>query len=208
MITRYWRRPKGDCLMATSLAYGKKVCSLALTFNSLLTIVSVLGVLEGFYSAKYTWKPYPPYLVDGSLFWFAVLAAMFNIYFVVRLGRVKTGRLWFHHYVWGFALFALACVLLLLFGSISFFGIFVGNGYSIFVNAGRFFALGGLTLFIDDFADVSKRLTFVLRFVRSKVYRIRGSIRIVQGVLGFMSLYIFLSVILSTSLRQGSNSNR
>ena len=87
--------------MATSLAYGKKVCSLALTFNSLLTIVSVLGVLEGFYSAKYAWKPYPPYLVDASLFWFAVLAAMFNIYFVVRLGRVKTGRLWFHHYVWG-----------------------------------------------------------------------------------------------------------
>ena len=34
----------------------------------------------------------------------------------------------------------------------------------------------------------------------------RGSIRIVQGVLGFMSLYIFLCVILSTSLRQGSNS--
>jgi hypothetical protein len=92
--------------------------------------------LEGFYSAKYTWKPYSPYLVDGSLFWFAVLAALLNIYFVVRLGRVKTGRLWFHHYVWGFALFVLACVLLLLFGSISFFGIFVGNGYSVFVMLG------------------------------------------------------------------------
>jgi len=104
----------------------------------------------------------------APFFWFAVLAAMLNIYFAVRLGWVKIGRLWFHNYVWGFVLFALACVLLLLFGSI-FFGIFVSNGYGIFINAGRFFALGGLTLFIDDFADVSKRLTFVLRFIRSKV---------------------------------------
>ncbi len=105
----------------------------------------------------------------------------------------------------GFALFALACVLLLLFGSISFFGIFVGNGYSIFVNAGRFFALGGLTLFIDDFADVSKRLTFFLRLVRSKIYRVRGAIRVVQCALGLISFYIFLCVSLSTSLLQGSN---
>ena len=192
--------------MATAFAYGKKIGSLALAFNSLLSIVSVLGVLEGFYSARYHWKPYPPYLIDGSFFWFAVLAAMFNIYLVVRIGRVKTGRLWFHHYVYGFAIFVLACALLLLFGSISFFGIFVGNGYSFAVNAGRFFALGGLTLFIDDFADVSKRLTFVLRLVRSKVYRVRGAIRVVQGVLGFMSFYISLCVIFSTSLLQGSNS--
>jgi hypothetical protein len=192
--------------MATVFAYVKKICSLALTFNSLLSIVSVLGVLEGFYSARYYWKPYPPYLINGSFFWFAVLAAMFNIYLVVKIGRVKTGRLWFHHYVYGFVIFVLACTLLLLFGSISFFGIFVGNGYSLAVNAGRFFVLGGLTLFIDDFADVSKRLTFVLRLVGSKIYRVRGAIRVVQGVLGFMSFYIFLCVIFSTSLLQGSNS--
>ena len=166
----------------------------------------MLGVLQGFYSARYYWKPYPPYLIDGSFFWFAVLAAIFNIYFVVRVGRVKTGRLWFHHYVYGFIIFVLACTLLLLFGSISFFGIFVGNGYSLAVNAGRFFAFWGLTLFINDFADVSKRLTIVLRLVRSKVYRVRGVIRVVQGVLGFMSFYIFLCVIFSTSLLQGSNS--
>ena len=193
-------------MIAAAFAYEKKIFSLTLTFNSLLSVVSVLGVLEGFYSARYYWKPYPPYLINGSFFWFAVLAAMFNIYFIVRMGRVKTGRLWFHHYVYGFVLFVLACALLLLFGSISFFGIFVGNGYSFAVNAGRFFVLGGLTLFIDDFADVSKRLTFVLRFVRSKVYRVRGAIRVVQGVLGFMSFYIFLCVSLSTSLLQGSNS--
>jgi len=162
--------------------------------------------LEGFYSARYQWKPYPPYLVNGSFFWFAVLAAAFNIYFAVRIGRVKTGRLWFHHYVYGFFLFFLASALLLLFGSISFFGIFVGNGYNLAVNAGRFFALGGLTLFIDDLADVSKRFTFVLRLVQAKIYRVRGAIRVVQGVLGFISFYIFLSVIFSTSLLQGSNS--
>ncbi len=186
-------------------AYLKKIFSLALTFNSLLSIFSVLGVLMGFYSARYHWKPYPPYLIDGSIFWFAVLAAMFNIYLVIRIGRVKTGRLWFHHYVWGFALFVLACALLLLFGSTSFFSIFVGNGYSFAVYAGRFFVLGGLTLFIDDFADVSKRLTFFLRLARSKIYRVRGAIRVVQGILGFMSFYIFLCVIFSTSLLQGSN---
>ena len=192
-------------MKATAFAYGKKICSLALTFNSLLSIVSVLGVLEGFYSARYHWKPYPPYLIDGSFLWFAVLAAMCNIYFAVRIGRVKTGRLWFHHYVYGFVLFVLACSLLLLFGSISFFGIFVGNGYSSAVNAGRFFALGALTLFIDDFADVSKRLTFFLRLVRSKIYRVRGAIRVVQCALGLISFYIFLCVSLSTSLLQGSN---
>ncbi len=81
--------------MAAAFDYVKKFCSFSLTFNSLLTVVSVLGVLEGFYSARYSWKPYPPYLIDGSFFWFAVLAAMFNIYFAVRIGRVKTGRLWF-----------------------------------------------------------------------------------------------------------------
>jgi hypothetical protein len=98
----------------------------------------VVGVLQGFYSARYYWKPYPPYLIDGSFFWFAVLATMFNIYFAVRIGRVKTGRLWFHHYVYGFVLFVLSCALLLLFGSISFFGICAGNRDSFAVNAGRF----------------------------------------------------------------------
>ena len=155
--------------MAPAFAYGKKIFSLALTFNALLCLVSISGVLQGFYSAKYHWKPYPPYLIDGSFFWFAVLAAAFNVYFAISIGRVKTGRLWFHHYVWGFVLFALACVLLFLFGSISFFGIFVGNGYSSAVNAGRFFVFGGLTLLIDDFADVSKRLTLILRIIRSKL---------------------------------------
>ena len=200
---RYLEKAKGECLIAN--AYLKKIFSLALTFNSLLSIVSVMGILVGFYSANYYWKPYPPYLIDGSFFWFAIFAAVLNIYLAVRIGRVKTGRLWFHHYVYGFVLFVLACALLLLFGSISFFGIFVGYGYSFAVNAGRFFVLGGLTLFIDDFADVSKRLTFVLRLVRSKVYKVRGAIRVVQGVLGFMSVYIFLCVIFSTSLLQGSN---
>jgi hypothetical protein len=174
------------------VAYGKKLSSLALIFNSLLSITYAIGLLTGVYVAH--WKLYSPYLIDGSLFWAIILASIINIFPAMNLGRVKTGRLWFHHYVYGFVVLVLAVVFLIVFTSVSFLSLFTANITSVTLNVGRFFFLGGLTLVLDDFADISNRLRFVLSLFKSKVYQGRRIVHMTQCLLGFVSLYIFLCI--------------
>jgi prepilin signal peptidase PulO-like enzyme (type II secretory pathway) len=172
--------------------YGKKFLSIALIFNSLLTTVYAIGLLAGVYSDH--WQLYLPYLVNGSLFWAAIIVSIINIFPAMKFGRVKTGRLWFHHYVYGSAVMVLAVAYLKVFTSVSFLSLFTANITSLTVNVGRFFFLGGLTLVIDDFTDISKRLRSIVNTAKSKVYQRRQIIHITQYLLGLLSLYVFLCV--------------
>ena len=177
---------------------GRKLFSLVLTFNCLLSIVYAIGLLVGFYDAN--WKLYPPYLVDGSLFWVIILASIVNIFPAMSVGRVKTGRLLFHHYVYGFVVLVLSVFMLEVSTSVPLVSLFTARNKSIAINVGRFFVLGGLTFVLDDFADISERLRSFLRVLKSKVYQARKIIHATQCLTGLLSFYIFVCVSLYIAL--------
>jgi len=180
--------------------YLKKIFSLSLILNSLITLAAVAGILYGFYSAWPYWKPYSPYLINGNLFLLVAAAALINIFPSARIGRcLHTGRLWFHHYVYGFFVLLSSSIFVVAFTSVSLIMLFLINSSNIAVNAGRFFVLTGLTLFLDDLPDCSKRVESVLNKFKSKVYQVRKVIHALQLVTGLASFYVFLAVALSMS---------
>jgi hypothetical protein len=177
--------------------YGRKILSVALIFNALLTITFAVGLLWGFYVEH--WKLYPPYLVDGNLFWLVIAAAIINIFPAAYMGRVHTGRLWFHHYVYGFLVLIASIVWLGLFTSVSLLTVFFINTTNFSVNLGRFFFLGGLALVLDDLPDVHNVTWRGLRWLKSKAHQIKEAMHIIQLIMGFVALSFFVIVILSIS---------
>jgi hypothetical protein len=174
--------------------YGKKLLSLTLIFNSLLSIAYAVGLLAGYYGDG--WKLYMPYLVDGALFWIVILVSILNMFPSVLVGQVKTGRLWFHHYVYGFFVLTIAIIFLIAFSPIPLYVIFTVNTTNMTVHVGRFFLLGGLTLVLDDLVDVSKSLRRAFCHLKQKVYKYRKIMHVVQWVVSFFSFYIFAAVFL------------
>jgi hypothetical protein len=118
----------------------------------------------------------------------------------MSVGRVKTGRLWFHHYVYGFVLLVLSAIVLGMSTSVPLVSLFTARKTSLAINVGRFFVLGGLTLVLDDLADISKRLRSVLNVLKSKAYQARKIIHATQCLTGLLSFYIFVCVNLFIAL--------
>ena len=176
--------------------YGKKLFSLALIFNALLTIAYAVGLLSAFYTLYPEWKPYTPYIIDGSLFWALIPAALVNIFPCVNIGKVETGRLWFHHYVYGFIVIGLATVLTAYWFPTSMPILFTGNLTTPGENIGRFFILGGLTLVIDDLPDVSKRIKSGLCALKFKAHKNARIVHTVQFLMGCVSLYFLAAITL------------
>jgi hypothetical protein len=190
------RLQKGDAQLGVSFRiYGRKVFSVALIFNSLLTISCAIGLLHGVYADH--WKPYLPYLVDGNLLWLMTAAAVLNIFPAAYTGKVHTGRLWFHHYVYGFIVLLSSSAWVTLFTSISLLNLFRLNTANVAVNVGRFFVLGGLTLIIDDLPDTSKTAKRSIVWLKLKAYQARKILHVVQCLMGFTSLYLLLAISLS-----------
>ena len=179
--------------------YGRKIFSVTLIFNALLTISCTAGLLWGFYAEH--WTLYPPYLINGNLIWFAVAAAVVNIFPAASLGKVHTGRLWFHHYVYGFFVLLLSSAWVVLFTSASLLTMFFLNTSDLAINAGRFFFLGGLTLVLDDLPDVHSVTFRGLRWLKAKAHEARSILQAAQFVLGFATLYLFITVSLSIATK-------
>jgi hypothetical protein len=178
--------------------YLKKLFSLSLILNALITLAAVAGILYGFYHAWPDWKPFSPYLINGNLFLLVAAAAFINIFPSARIGRcLHTGRLWFHHYVYGFFVLLSSVIFVVTFTSVSLIMLFFIYSSSVAVNAGRFFVLTGLTLFLDDLPDVSKRVESALNKIKSGFYHIRKAIYAFQLITGLVSFYVFLAVALS-----------
>ena len=133
--------------------YGRKIFSVTLIFNALLTISCAVGILAGFYRSYPHWKPFSPYLADGNIYWLAIAAAVLNIFPSAYVGKVHTGRLWFHHYVYGFFVLLASAVWVVFFTPVSLLNLFFVSTTNISVNVGRFFFIGGLTLVLDDLPD-------------------------------------------------------
>ncbi len=175
--------------------YGRKLFSLALLFNSLLTVVFAIGLLASYYTLFPKWTPFPPYIANGQLFWILIPAALFNLFPCVNIGKVHTGRLWFHHYVYGFMVSSLAAVSAISIpeGIPALFTIYTT---SVDVNAIRFLILGGITLVIDDLADVSKRLKSGLGSMKLKAQQNGKTFHIIQVIMAFVTLYFFVAISL------------
>jgi hypothetical protein len=176
----------------------KKIFSVSLVFNALLTIGCISGILAGFYWYYHDWHPFSPYLISGNLFWVPIVAAIINIFPSAGLGRsLHTGRFLFHHYFYGFMVLVCAVVYIVFFTPISLLTIFLVNDTSVQVNVGRFFILGGLTLVLDDLPDVHSKLDSGLNWLKSKVGQGAQFVSAVQLVVGAISLYFFAAVTLS-----------
>ncbi|MCW4018231.1 MAG: hypothetical protein NWF00_06090 [Candidatus Bathyarchaeota archaeon] len=176
--------------------YGRKIFSIFLIFNALLTISCAVGILSGFYAAYPYWQPFAPYILDGNLFWLLIVASIVNIFPAACVGKVHTGRLWFHHYVYGFFVMVLSAVWIILFTSVSLLSMFFINTTSISVNIGRFFMIGGLSLVLDDLPDVHKVTFRGLQWLKGKACQARRMLHAAQLVLGSVALYFVVGLSL------------
>ena len=177
----------------------KKIFSVALIFNALITLAVVAGLLYGFYKAYPYWRPFSPYLLDGNLLWLAIAAAAINIFPAACIGRaLHTGRFLFHHYVYGFLVLLIGSLLVVFFTSMPFLYLFLYNSGDIAVNAGRFLVLAGLALLLDDLPDVSDRVESSLNWVKTKACQAKKVLHVLQLVTGLGAMYILLAVSVHT----------
>jgi hypothetical protein len=176
----------------------KKIFSVSLVFNALLTITFATNILSTFYWHSINWHPFSPYLINGNLFWIAIVAAVINIFPSASLGRsLHTGRFLFHHYIYGFIVLACALAYVILFSPVGLSELFFVFDQRVEVNIGRFFVLGGLALILDDLPDVSTRIESALNRLKFKVGEINKVVSILHVVCGTVSLYIFAAIALS-----------
>ncbi len=177
----------------------KKIFSVALIFNALITLSVVSGLIFSFYKSYPYWHPFAPYLLDGNLLWFAIAAAAINIFPAACIGRaLHTGRFLFHHYVYGFLVLLIGSLLIVFFTSMPFLYLFLYNSGDVVVNAGRFLVLAGLALLLDDLPDVSERIESSLNWVKTKACQAKRVLHVLQLVTGLGSLYLLAAVSLHT----------
>jgi hypothetical protein len=177
----------------------KKTFSLALVFNALITIAAVAGIIFGYYRSYPYWQPYTPWLINGNLFWFAIAAAIINIFPSAAIGRaLHTGRFLFHHYVYGFFVLISSSAFITVFTPIPLPSLFLVESNNIAVNAGRVFELAGLTLLLDDLPDVSKKVERGLNWIKTKAYQVRKSLHVFQFATGCFAFYCGFSILLDT----------
>jgi len=186
-------------MAASARVLLRKIFSLALIFNSLITLACVAGILFGYYMAYPYWRPYAPFLINGNMFWIAIAAALINIFPSAIIGRVlHTGRFLFHHYVYGFFVLLLTSASIMVFTPISLISLFFIDSNSVGVNIGRVFVLAGFTLVLDDLPDVSKRVESSLNWIKTKAYRVRKTLHVLQFISGCFALYCCISILLDT----------
>jgi hypothetical protein len=177
----------------------KKIFSIALILNALITIGCVVGILYGYYNAMPYWQPYAPYLLFGELFWLSIVAALVNIFPSASIGRaLHTGRFLFHHYVYGFLVLFTASAFITIFTPVPLFRLFMVDSTSVDITGGRFFFLGGLALLLDDLPDVSTRTSKTLDWLKLQAYKARKVIYAIQLVTGAVCLYITGAIIAYT----------
>ena len=176
----------------------KKIFSVSLVFNALLTIASMVGVLSGYYYYWHDWEPFEPFLYSGHLLWLVIAAAVINIFPSAALGRsLHTGRFLFHHYLYGFIVLACAIAYVVVFVPVSLLNLFFVDNTSVAVNLGRFFILGGLALVLDDLPDVSIHMEKGLNRLKFHVGQKGRIVTALQLVCGAVSMYVFVAVALA-----------
>lgn len=176
----------------------KKIFSVSLVFNALVSISCAAGILVGFYWRYHDWHPFAPYLVSASVFWVLIVAAVVNIFPSAGLGRsLNTGRLFFHHYFYGFLVLFFSAVYVTVFTPVSLISIFFINNTNVSVNVGRVFLLGGSALVLDDLPDVHGKIESSLNWLKAKAGQGGKFLSIVQLITGAVTFYLFIAISLS-----------
>jgi hypothetical protein len=186
-------------MVASIWVIAKKIFSLSLILNSLITLECIIQIMYNHYSAFPFWQPYSPYLVNGSVLFLVIVAALLNVFPSASIGRtLHTGRFLFHHYVYGFFVLLFSAVFITAFTSASLVSLFLIYNENIIVNAGKFLFLAGFTLVLDDLPDISKRIEATLNKLKSKAYQERKIIHLLQFISGMVSVYVSIAVSLWT----------
>jgi hypothetical protein len=184
-------------MVASVWVIAKKIFSLSLILNSLITLATVAQIIFNNYRAFPYWQPYSPYIINGSVFFLVIVAALVNIYPSASVGRtLHTGRFLFHHYVYGFFVLMFSAVFVTVFTSVSLLSLFLVYNESVMVNAGKFLFLAGLALLLDDLPDVSKKIDSSLNILKFKAIQGRKVLFLFQLLTGLVSFYVFLAVSL------------
>ena len=190
-------------MSGTLSAVGRKILSLALIFNSLVSLVSVANLLVAFYFNAYAWQPYSPYLINGSLFWFTILTAILNIVPAKIIGKVNLKRILFHHYVYGFLASSISLLLIAFFAPTYLFVLlmpslgFQMSGFQIMpVYAALVCVYGGLTLIIDDINDVSQKISRTLDKIKVRASRSGKVLQTLHLLSSIISFYVVVCIVL------------
>ena len=176
---------------------GRKTLSLALIFNSMVSLACVVNVLIGSYVNAYSWQPNSPYFFNGLLFLFTIATAILNIVPAKLVGKVHLKRILFHHYVYGFlassisatltAVFTPAYALVFLMPTL---GLQTTGLQMVMVYSGLFFVYGGLALMIDDIRDVSEGLGKTLDKLKLWAVKSRKTLQKVHFVSSLVTVYV------------------
>jgi hypothetical protein len=135
-------------MVASVRVIAKKIFSLSLILNSLITLAAIVQIMFNFYPSFPYWQPYAPYLVNGSVFFLVIIAALLNIYPSASIGRtLNIGRFLFHHYVYGFFVLITSVIFVVFFTSVPLFSLFLVYNETIIANAGKFLVLAGYPCF-------------------------------------------------------------
>lgn len=176
----------------------KKIFSVSLVFNALVSIGCAAGILSGFYWRYQNWQPFSPYLISATFFWVLIAAAVINIFPSAGLGRsLHTGRLFFHHYFYGFLVLIFSTIYIITFTPVSVLSIFFVNSTNIDVNVGRVFLLGGSALVLDDLPDVNGKIESALNWLKAKAGKGGKLISGVHLVTGAVTFYLFVAIALA-----------
>ncbi|MEM2111715.1 MAG: hypothetical protein QXX08_07545 [Candidatus Bathyarchaeia archaeon] len=181
-------------------AIARKTLGLTLIFNSLVSLASVSNILISFYFNGCTWKPFSPYLIDGSLFWFTILTAFLNIAPAKLIGKVDMKRVLFHHYVYGFMSIFTSLLLVALFAPAYIFILltpyqgFQTTGFQLIpIYAGLFFMYGGLTLVVDDIYDMPIKMGRIFDKLKMKMFKLSDFVQSLHFCSSFASIYVTIS---------------
>lgn len=182
----------------------RKIFSVSLVFNALLTVACLVGILSGYYYYYHDWEPFSPYLLSGHLLWITIVGAIINIFPSAALGRsLHTGRFLFHHYIYGFLALGAAIAFVVFFVPIPLWVLFFVDNTTVQVNLGRFFILGGAALVLDDLTDVSAHIEKGLNRLKFHVGQKGKIVALLQFICGLVSLYIFSAVTLAMIFKPG-----
>ncbi|MEM2341698.1 MAG: hypothetical protein QXX94_03615 [Candidatus Bathyarchaeia archaeon] len=174
----------------TLVALGKKAIGLTLIYNSIVSLLSSISILCGAYMGFSAGFISSPYSISSLPFLFVVLTSMLNIVPAKIIGKVNLRRILFHHYVYGI----LSIVVYFAFTILPFLtNKFIPSGYQAYLSLLLYW---GLTLMIDDLADISPRIAHFLDRVKRKVKEMGESIQNVHLISNFISSYAVIQVLL------------
>jgi len=189
-------------MLSIPAALGRKILCLSIIFNSIISILLTGNILYMFYVNKSLWRPYWPFLLDGSLLWFVIITSFLNIVTAKILGNVDLRRIKFHHYFYGLLASLTSFIFLVIFAPTYLFALLmpmlipdVYSSASMPVFTIFFFVYGGMTLMIDDIQDMSLRLRRFLNNLKGKLKRVGGIIGTLHFCCSVASIYVMLSIL-------------